>query len=355
MERNDEQIKNVWKPLCIVFAALLALSWVFFGFLYSKGGVDFSTLENPEQNYTVDGFIIGESAGNGVEIKSTKIPAEQYAEYGVSALAESAYTLTATIEPADAVNKTVDWTVAFVNPSSAWASGKTVADYVTVTPESDGALTATVENLGAFGEQIKVTVTSRDNPEAFAECTVDYAKRIESASFSWRQIPGGFGDREFKPDATSVEQLLIFNVEGEENSAYLKIMQDEEITHGVGTVSDSFTRTAILEWSPSLKGSISTAIGYTPDDIHIDIAQGFYPFRSFLGQIFGEDKVSDPATYAKIYTAISNYGHVGVLRLTVTLTGEYSTWEQVYQVGISATGLGKSVSDINLDNSELIY
>ena len=41
MERNDEQIKNVWKPLCIVFAALLALSWVFFGFLYSNGNVSF--------------------------------------------------------------------------------------------------------------------------------------------------------------------------------------------------------------------------------------------------------------------------------------------------------------------------
>ena len=320
--------------------------------------LDYIVFQNPnaqEQTTEQDGFIIGESVGNGVEIRSTQIPAEEYAEYGVSALAESAYTLTATIEPVDAANKTVDWTIAFVNPSSAWASGKTVTDYVTVTPESDGALTATVENLGAFGEQIKVTVTSRDNPEAFAECTVDYAKRIESASFSWRQIPGGFGDREFKPDATSVKQLLIFNVEGEENSAYLKIMQDEEITYGVGTVSDSFTRTAILEWNPSAKGAIASQIGYTPEDIQIDLAQGFYPFRSFLGQIFGADKIADPATYAKIYTAISNYGHVGVLRLTVTLTGEYSTWEQVYQVGISATGLGNSVSDVDLNESGIVF
>ena len=48
----NDSVKNVWKPLCIVFAALLALSWVFFGFLYSKGGVDFSTLENPKQVQT---------------------------------------------------------------------------------------------------------------------------------------------------------------------------------------------------------------------------------------------------------------------------------------------------------------
>lgn len=101
MERNDEQIKNVWKPLCIVFAALLALSWVFFGFLYSKGGVNFSTLENPEQNYVADGggAIIGESTGNGVSLMSAKISPEDFAVNGVSPLAESAYQLTATNYP----------------------------------------------------------------------------------------------------------------------------------------------------------------------------------------------------------------------------------------------------------------
>lgn len=76
--------------------------------------------------------------------------------------------------PAEAVNKKVDWSVSFKNANSTWAAGKKVTDYVTVTPTSDGSLTATVANLGEFGEQIKITVTSRDNPTAKAECTVDY-------------------------------------------------------------------------------------------------------------------------------------------------------------------------------------
>ena len=62
--------------------------------------------------------------------------------------------------------------MSFVNPSSSWASGKTVTDYVTVTPTSDGALTANVECKQAFGEQIKVTVTSRENTNVYASCTV---------------------------------------------------------------------------------------------------------------------------------------------------------------------------------------
>ena len=92
--------------------------------------------------------------------------------------ASEGITLTATVSPETADNKAVDWSVAFVNPSSSWASGKSVTDYVIATPTSDGALTANVNCLKAFGEQIKVTVTSRVNPEAKAECTLDYARRI---------------------------------------------------------------------------------------------------------------------------------------------------------------------------------
>ena len=108
----------------------------------------------------------------------------EYEEYNVSALAETAYTLTATVYPADAANKAIDWSVSFTDASDSWATGKTVTDYVTVTPTSDGALTATVTNLGEFGAQIKVTVTSRDNSAAYASCTVDYAKKIKSIEFS---------------------------------------------------------------------------------------------------------------------------------------------------------------------------
>ena len=92
--------------------------------------------------------------------------------------------LVATVTPENAEDKSMDWTVEFANPSSAWASGKTVTDYVTVNPTTDGALTADVTGLKAFGEQIIVKCTSRVNPEAMATCTVDYIVRysIDSSS-----------------------------------------------------------------------------------------------------------------------------------------------------------------------------
>ena len=172
--------KNGWKPACIVLAFLFILSWVFFGLLYGFGGIDFSVLEIPVAENTANGggAVIGEGESNGVKLTSTKIAEEDYAEYGISPLAETAYTLTATVTPANAVDKTVDWSVMFVDPAASWANGKTVTDYVTVTPTSDGALTATVECLQAFGEQIKVIVASRVSSTVNATCTVDYAQKI---------------------------------------------------------------------------------------------------------------------------------------------------------------------------------
>ena len=68
--------------------------------------------------------------------------------------------------------------------TSDWATGKTVTDYVTVTPTSDGALTANVVCLQAFAEQIIITAASRDNPDIKGTCTVDYAQKYAGTSTS---------------------------------------------------------------------------------------------------------------------------------------------------------------------------
>ena len=134
------------------------------------------------------GVIINESEGSGMKLTATKLSSTEYAANGVSAQAESAYTLTATVMPSDATNKKVDWSVTFVNPSSSWATGKVITDYVTIMPSADGALSAVVTNLGEFGEQIKVTVTSRDNSGAYATCTVDYVQKVRNLTMSVGEI-----------------------------------------------------------------------------------------------------------------------------------------------------------------------
>lgn len=154
--------------------------------------------DNDEEAVPKDGAIISETAENGISLMSAKIMPVAYAESGVSALADTAYTLTATVEPDYSGEKEFDWEVSFQNASSSWANGKTVTNYVTVTPTSDGANTATVECKQAFGEKIIVTCTSRDYAGLSATCTVDYAQRItgmdvtlEGSRTGDRDIPEG--------------------------------------------------------------------------------------------------------------------------------------------------------------------
>lgn len=131
-----------------------------------------------EQEQQDGGLVVNEPEESGISLMSARIAPEDYAANGVSPLAETAYELTATIIPDNATDKTVDWSVEWVNSAASWATSKTVTDYVTVTPASDGALKATLQGLKAFGEPIKVIVTSRANPNASAECILDYARRI---------------------------------------------------------------------------------------------------------------------------------------------------------------------------------
>lgn len=99
-----------------------------------------------------------------------------------SRTANEGITLVATVEPSYATKTAVDWTVSFTNPNSEWATGKTVTDYVTITPTEDGSLTATLECLQPFGEQIIVKVISRENAEISDTCPLEYMRRVESVS-----------------------------------------------------------------------------------------------------------------------------------------------------------------------------
>lgn len=65
-----------------------------------------------------DGAVISETAEHGVSLMSAKIAPAAYAANGVSALADTAYILTASIEPDYAGEKTFDWSIKFEDASS---------------------------------------------------------------------------------------------------------------------------------------------------------------------------------------------------------------------------------------------
>ncbi len=122
--------------------------------------------------------VVGKPNNNGLALLSAVIPASDYTDYGVAATAESAYSIGVTIEPSNVTYNAVDWAITWKNASSTWAKGKTVTDYVTLVPTSDGSTTATLSCVQAFGEQVVISATMREHPEVSTTATVDYVKRV---------------------------------------------------------------------------------------------------------------------------------------------------------------------------------
>lgn len=150
----------------------------------------FAGKDNTPNDKADAGLIItpGEVQGDMISLLAGPISSSEPGNFGFV----REYTLTVVLNadcPED--QKAIDWSIAWKNPSSTWATGKVVTDYVTVTPTSDGALTATVKNiiksgmpakLMSFNEQIIVTAASRVRPELKATATVDCLKSNMSSS-----------------------------------------------------------------------------------------------------------------------------------------------------------------------------
>ena len=143
-----------------------------------------------ENNYKAGAFVT-ESTVNGAALMVSAFSADSLS-VGESVAQGSTASVSVTYSPSYLTNVEFDYELAFENPSSVWASGKSVSDYMTFTPSSDGATTGTLTCKKAFGEPIILTATSRDENSVSGSCTLGYIARptIDSVYF----CPSDFGD-----------------------------------------------------------------------------------------------------------------------------------------------------------------
>ncbi len=180
------------------------------------------TANKVEQAY--NGMVANVASSNGFSLAIASA-----AEVGeVSAQAENSYTITATVNGEGTFDNTLTWAIAFANPSSEWATGKVVEDYVTMTVGADTD-SVTLENKAAFGEQIVVTATSVDNPAKSASCHLDYLKRLEGVSSLKKEEVVVVVDPE---QENFGDVTLVVNDEGRE--AYTEM--SGVLNFGVGTI-----------------------------------------------------------------------------------------------------------------------
>lgn len=363
--------KNIGvKALCSVLIVLL-LATIGIA-IPSKGFTDWSKfkhnkpqVEQPDKPGVVkpdSGLIIDQIVANGMLLSTGTAAADE--DGNMSQL------FTATITPSNATNKEVDWAIAFKNPDSEWATGKNIDDYVTVTPTSDGALTATVTCKATFGEQIELTVTSRSNPEAYAVASVDYAKRLQSASVTVS------GDENYIFDASSsAVTIKLFGLEQTKNFTLGTLAYVPEPTDGqsvsaktfarsLGTMSpedSSVTVSYRIVASDELKAAyartasgsveISAPTEYTILEALFNV--DLYVYKSNTGSK-GCQYYELTSSWNNISAALRNLsGHA--FTLYVKASDSYSEIETAYTVSIDKSNLTTSVSSVALSQGSIIF
>lgn len=266
------------KILCTVagigIAAAIAVgAWL--GYAALQGGTD---TKAPGTSFLITG---GE--GNGIKLTSATIAVEDYETYGISAQADSAQLITATVN-SDASNRSVDFSYDWSDYHSEWSSGKTVSDYVTLTQATDGALTATVTCLQAFGESIVITVSSRSNPEITATANCNYVKKLSSVSLTLKEYNNGVEN--------GVQDCIQISPE-------FTYQAGSEYALGVGTIAP----TVAVTYQLSAKTSFLSQAGMTEYYLGAySMSDGAFTQNDLFGEIFTDSA----ASRYQLYTAGKN-------------------------------------------------
>lgn len=354
IQNNKKYTK--FKRLSIVFAIAMVAATVITSSVIGFQKPVISDLEQGQADAIISPEIdapITDGEGNELENGEIHKMPRAMTFRSASALANNAsydsITLTATVKPVAADNKTVDWSVSFVDASSAWATGKTVTDYITVTPQSDGSTTATVQCLKDFGAQIKVTVTSRENAGAKAECTIDFAKRLTGIT---GKISGG----------ATFDALTdgSFNYGNPDDTLVI----DYTYTYSAYTVDDTLELVPELQINETVLADLNTSLtkkitireaGYTKTETAAKQTCN-------LLSLFCEPLTSNPSKYVALSPATKNevltwlktHTDAGLFSVRYATTGSYSSVDRAVRIDFDASLFKTYVEDVTLDDTAII-
>ena len=347
MEKN----KTIKRLSAVLFAVLLIAALVLS--VLTKGFTDWRFgKEQPAVNDLTGNVVVTPQEGNGgirlmAEVQPEITGSGDDADYEGATL-----TITATVSPDNSADNTgLDWSMAFKNPSSAWATGKTLSEYMTLTPSGTdvaGSKTVSVKCLKPFGEQVVITATSQDNPEVTASCTADFAQRIESATLKFGDLNVNLGGDtnvkwELNPNGTGVGGAT--SVTMEKSDVY--------------TLAEDFTYTVTLTSNNGFFQLDGKTITFTdPGDVTSGgITFDYAQFDTLHMMII--DRIDDfcfyEASVSELMPYFSDITDGYLFDVALTFTGEHT--EQVFSSVLKVNGYTNSsvISDVTFDNSGLVF
>lgn len=311
---------------------------------------------------------------NGIKLSKTAIARAQYEEYGISPQAESAFTITATVNDTNGLSP--DY-IQFVEYAMTWKTEKSanITDYIDM---SVSGATATFTCKQGFDTQIIVTCTSVITPGVQATATLDYAKRLQGIYFSdsGKVKENPYEDEyysihnetpELITDGGTVSGISLPTAGSLPNSDYgiagmwnnCKFKFTNSAQYGIGTIDNEITETAV---TVELAESLATAIrnnNYLADN------GAFTPSYTLLqSEIFGGISINDLfthfynniTTYAgNSYEFLHEFSQVSnQLKVTVNVTCTYGGSQTIsYYLDCNVTPT--SAANISLNSTNHIF
>ena len=311
-----------------------------------------------EQEQTENNLLIMPDEMNGVSLSMKAMSAT---DNGVNALAENSDSLTATIQPASAMQRAV-WSVAWKNSSSAWATGKTVTDYVTVTPAEEGALTATLSCVKPFSEQVVLTVNAAANTSKSATCTVDYQQRLNVSNFSLGGSALSGDSSNFKAQLSKVHRIEIDYSYTDGTIPYLgKVGEYNEFICAGVAFTDEFISAynklngTLADISRKMaRHNVSSEYAHTRDVDFGDSAYGGTVFYELGIGEFTDEKI------AAIRAAVNEVGEenvfkVGIFKTESAITSTYVECDTWFKFGLDMNSVYMATESITVNESGVVF
>jgi len=336
-----------------ILALILAVATLCTVFVLTGCNGNNETPNTEVQAQNSNQFVVENGDSSGISLMKTVLSPEDYENYGVAMAAESAYTINATVEPADAVNKTVNWSMAWTNPNSTWTSGKNVADYVTLSNTTGSSVT--VSCLQPFGSQITVKAVSAADANIFATCTLDYAQKVTNATLNFGNIPMNLGGQtaikyEVAPTVTGMGGKVTANVATSEVYSLADNFIQSVTLHPIAVDGTGvFFECKDLTIS-NMAYDVNT--NYIGQDIYYDYLHDINGWAIFQRQ--GDILFKNLST-AQICDYLNNITQPILYEVTFTLKGTYNTYTYTTQVVCNGYTNNTPVSALNLSSSGYVF
>lgn len=308
-----------------------------------------------EQTGAIDGGLsVTPVSANGIRLMATELSETE---------SGNSYAVTATIEPAGALQK-ADWSLAWANGSSSWASGKTVTDYVTVSTSEDGGLTATVTLVKPFSEQIILTAAARGNSAKTATCTVDYRQRLIVNSLK-------LGDAELSTETCNLKVDLFTELTAELDYtfsegtlAYLGQAANERNELIIGGIA--FTDEFIAAYNEVNGSSTDLTRKMNRGNLGSDVenarkydfdsgAAGQGVFDDLLGSVGLNDTTIGYLRAAVNQVGEENVFKFGIFKDTIAIVDTYVECDTWYKIGLNADSLFSETNSISVNQSGVVF